>query len=270
MYEIPRSVLVPLPKIMGIDLSITNEVILLWEAAVVTFIALTLACRGRDLVARGRFRNAIEGIVDALDREVIQAALGDGGRRWAPFLLTLFFFILSANLLGAVPLPKYFKAATSSLSVTAGLALVVFGVTLAARLRRHGFLGFVKGFALPGVPWWLLPLVVPIEIFSWLAKPVSLALRLFANMMAGHSLILAFAGLALTAGWYAKALPLAGAVIMSGFELFVAFIQAFIFTLLAGFYIKEAIESHTPAPGGSAPAGTAPGVSAARAEEKCP
>ena len=128
--------------------------------------------------------------------------------------------------------------------VTAGLALLVFLLTIGISLRSHGVWGFFKKFMPSGLPWWIGFIIDPIEIVSWLAKPVSLAVRLFANMMVGHALILVFVGMAAAGAWYVKALPLAGAVVMSGFELFVSFIQAFIFTMLAGFYIKEALEAH--------------------------
>jgi F-type H+-transporting ATPase subunit a len=244
MHEIERVVVIPLPRVCGIDLSVTNEVLLLWAAAAVTFVLLAIACRRKSLVPRGVFRNLFEALIEFIEQEIVRGSIGRQGRAWSPFLLTLFFFILFCNLLGAVPLPEVFKSVTSSLGVTVGLALLVFGVTLAVNLSRHGLSGFVKKFLPAGVPWWICPLVVPIEIVSWLAKPVSLAIRLFANMLVGHALIVMFVGLAAVAAWYLKALPFLGAVAMSCFEIFIAFIQAFIFTLLAGVYIKDALEAH--------------------------
>jgi len=236
--------LVPLPRLLGIDLSITNEVLLLWTAAAVTFILLYLACRRPRLVPSGFFQNLFDSLIEIIDKVVVREGIGRGAGAWSPFLLTLFFFILISNLLGLVPLPDYFKAVTSSLSVTAGLALLVFALTIVAAVRRHGFTGFLKRFFPAGLPWWVAFLIVPVEIVSWLAKPISLAIRLFANMMVGHALILMFVGLAAAGAWYVKALPLIGAVMMSGFEIFVSFVQAFIFAMLAGFYIREAIEEH--------------------------
>lgn len=247
MHEIERTVLIQLPVMMGVDLSITNEVILLWLSALLTFLLLLPACRRRTLVARGALRNLFESLVEFIDREVVKGGIGANGAAWSPLLLTLFFFILFGNLLGMVPVPSHFKAITSDLSVTVGLAGVVFVITLGINVRSHGMVGFARKFVPSGLPWYILPLVIPIEIVSWLTKPISLAIRLFANMMAGHALILVFVslivGLQMSHQWFLIPLPLAGAVIMSVFELFVCFVQAFIFTMLAGIYIKEALVS---------------------------
>lgn len=241
MHEIERHVLVRLPFVAGIDLSITNEVVLVWVAAAVTFGVVTLACRRRGLVARGVFQNLFEALVEYIDEQVVRGNIGRNAGAWSPFLLSLFFFILFANLLGMVPVPSHVKAATSSLSVPLALAAIVFGVTIWINLRQHGLSGFLRKFVPSGIHWAIAVLAVPIEVVSWLAKPLSLAIRLFANMMAGHALILVFVGLAAQAVWFMAALPLAGAVIMSGFELFVCLIQAFIFTMLTGAYIREAL-----------------------------
>jgi len=234
--------------VIGVDLSITNEVLLVWAAAALTFLLLSLGCRRSGLVPRGGFANLFEALVQFIEKQVVHESIGSQGRAWAPFLLTLFFFILIANLVGMLPAPHHVKAVTSNINVTAALALVVFGTTVAISVRTHGLGGFLSKFMPGGVPKWLAPLIVPIEIVSWLAKPLSLAIRLFANMLAGHSLILIFIGLASVSAFYVKPLPLAGAVAMSCFELFVCFVQAFVFTLLSGIYIREALESgHAPA-----------------------
>ena len=230
-----------IPPLAGVDLSITHEVLLLWLAAVVTGVLVVTTCRRRTAVPHGTWRNLVDTLVDLVEGQVVDQALGRGGRRWAPFLLTLFFFILAGNLLGMVPVPGYAHSTTSSLSVTAALALMVFAVTIAAALRVKGPGGFLRQFVPRGIPRWVRVLVVPIEVLSWLAKPVSLAIRLFANMVAGHSLLFVFIGMEMTAAWFLKPFPLAGAVAMECFELFVMLIQAFIFTMLAGMYIREAV-----------------------------
>ncbi len=244
MHEIPRQILIKLPTFWGIDLSITNEVLLLWIAAAMTFAAVTLACRRREPIARGAFQNFFEAVIDFIDQSIGREVLGEHNRHWAPFLLTLFFLILFTNLLGLAPLPSHVKAMTSSINVTAALAIIVFGATIVVNIRTHGLLGFLKKFSPEGIPMVVKFLAVPIEVISWLARPLSLAIRLCANMMAGHALILVFLGMAGSAMWLLKPLPYAGAVIMSAFELFVSFIQAFIFTLLAGMYIKDALDAH--------------------------
>lgn len=247
MELVRRTVLVQLPPIpgTGVDLSITNEVVLLWAAATATAALLCLAFRHRSAVSRGAFRNAFEAMAEFVTAAVIGAgAAAEYGRRWAPFLLGLFFFILFQNLLGILPFPHHLKAMTSNLNVTAALALTVFTLTILIRIRAHGVRGFLRQFVPGGLPWWITVAVVPIEVISWLARPFSLSVRLFANMLAGHTLIMTFVGLTAGAAWYLKPLPMAGALAMSVFEVFVCFVQAFVFTLLAGVYIKDAVEAH--------------------------
>jgi len=244
MHDIPRHVLIKLPVLWGVDLSITNEVVLLWIAAAFTFVIVSWACRRRTPVAAGPFQNLFEAFVEFIDDNVGTEVLGKLGRRWSSFLLALFFFILFSNLLGLVPLPSHVKAMTSNINVTAALALIVFATTVGVNLRTHGLLGFLKKFSPEGLPAAVKLLAIPIEVVSWLARPLSLAIRLCANMLAGHALILIFLGMAGSAVWLLKPLPYAGAVIMSAFELFVSLVQAFIFTLLAGMYIKDALDTH--------------------------
>jgi F-type H+-transporting ATPase subunit a len=247
MQEVQRHVLITLPKILGIDLSITNEVILVWAAAITTFLLLATACRRRTLVARGAFRNFFEALVELIDKEAIRANLGSRNTVLAPFLLTLFFFILFLNLMGMLPFPNHVKSMTSNLNVTISLALIVFVTTFAVDIKHNGLRGFACKFMPSDVPRPIAVFIIPIEIISWLVRPLSLAIRLFANMLAGHALILTFIGLiaaAATSSLFLVPLPLAAAVAMSSFELFVCFIQAFVFTLLAGMYLKEATEEY--------------------------
>ena len=244
MHEIPRQVLLQLPRVFGVDLSITNEVLLLWASALVTCAVLILALSRRGEVARGPFQNAMEGLMEFVETSVVKDSIGTEGAFWSPLLLTLFFFILFMNLLGMLPFPDHVQAMTSNINVTLALALMVFFLTIGISMRKHGFLGFLKRFVPAGLSPWVTVMVIPVEVISWLARPFSLAVRLFANMLAGHSLILVFLGLTASVAWFAKPFPLAGAVVMSVFELFVCFIQAFVFTLLAGMYIKDALEEH--------------------------
>ena len=240
MHEINRIVLVPLPTLFGIDFSITNEVALVWCGAALTFVLLMLACRRRGLTPRGGFQTAFEAVMDFVRAEAVDGCIGPEGRTWTSFLLTLFFFVLFCNLIGFIPIPAIFKPATSNINVTGALALAVFAVTLGINIRRRGVVGFARRFLPGGVPLWLAPVWSPSRSSRGWA-PVSLALRLFANMMAGHLLIFTFIGMAMTSFWLLKPLPLAGAVLMGCFELFVSFIQAFIFTMLAAIYINDAL-----------------------------
>ncbi len=244
MHEIERTVIIPLPAFAGIDLSITNEVVLLWVAALACFAVLTFTCRRKTLVATGVLPNLMEALIEFIDRSAGREILGKQAARWSTFLLTLFFFILFSNMMSLVPLPSHVKAMTSSMSVTGALALIVFAATVAVNIRQHGLIGFLARFAPPGLPLAVRIFAFPIEVVSWLARPLSLAIRLFANILAGHALILIFLGMAASSTWFLKPLPYAGAVVMSVFELLVGFLQAFIFTLLAGMYIKDAMDAH--------------------------
>ena len=242
MHEIERHVLVPIAGPFGMDLSITAEVVLVWVAGVVTFVLLALSCRRRGLVAHGVFQNLFEGLIEFVDVHVIREGVGEKGRTWTPFLLTLFFFIFFSNLLGVFTVSLGVTPPTSNINVTAALALVVFAVTIGISVHAHGFGGFLRKFAPEGVPRWVLPLLVPIEIVSWLAKPISLAIRLFANMMAGHAVLYVLITMAVGARLFVAPIPWIGAIAITAFEMFVCFIQAVVFALLSGMYIGEALQ----------------------------
>ncbi len=240
-----NTVLFKIPPIGPIDLSITGDVLILWIAALVTFSLLFFSCNRRNPVPRGAFQGLFEGLVEMINKEIIGPCVGKDAAHWSGLILALFFFVLSGNLLGMVP---YSKSPTSNWNVTAGLAAFVFLTTVYINVRSHGLFGFLKKFRPSGVHPAILPLLIPIEVISWLAKPCSLAIRLFANMMAGHALILAFIGLtaAAAAAWktsFLAPLPFVGALIMSSFEIFVSFVQAFIFAMLSALYIREALDS---------------------------
>jgi F-type H+-transporting ATPase subunit a len=229
-------VIIPL-KIAGIDVSITNAVVSIWIASILTFLLLTFAGRSERLVPKG-LQNLMESMVTFLRQSLIIETIGEEGMAWFPFIGTIFFFILFCDLLGLIP--KMFTP-TSNINVTASLAVVVFICTQGAGIYKHGLLGYFKKFIPKGVPLWIIPLMVPIEIISQFAKPFSLAVRLFANMTAGHLVILVFLSLIIMFKSFVIApLPLAFAVIMMAFEVFVCMIQAYIFSILAAMYIAEA------------------------------
>lgn len=239
-------------QVGGLNLSITNTVVMLWVAAALTFTVLLAGARLVRPTGEGRLPNLVEALLDFLKENVTTPFLGHDGAKWLPFIATVFFFILFCNLLGLVPVPWFFKAPTSNINVTLPLALTVFAIVQVMAIVHHGP-GYYFGLLFPkSAPAWLRFTLMPlIELISLLARPVSLAVRLFANLMAGHQIILTFiGGIIYLAGlaWYLKwlaVLPLAVTVIMNGFELFVAFIQAFIFALLTALYLGEAMgESH--------------------------
>ena len=225
--------------LFGIDLSITKAVVMMWVACCLTFLLLVVGGRRAKIVPSG-VQNFVEAVVDFLRTNLILQTLGEEGLVWFPFIATLFFFILFCNLLGLIP--GAFTA-TSNINVTATLAIVVFFCTQAAGVYKHGVFGYLKKFVPKDIPIFIIPIMLPIEIVSQLAKPFSLAVRLFANMLAGHGVILVFLFMIIMfKSWIIAVVPLIGVVVMSAFEIFVALIQAYIFSILAAMYIAEAVQ----------------------------
>ena len=172
--------------------------------------------------------------------------IGEEGRRFFPFIFTLFFFVLMGNMLGLLP---YSFTYTSHIAVTAGLAILVIVIVTAVALRIHG-LHFFSYFFPEGAPKLLAPLIVPIEVISYLSRPVSLSIRLFANMVAGHVMFEVFATFILilagtgAVGTALGILPLAINVVLVGFELLVAALQAYVFAILTCIYLHDAVHLH--------------------------
>jgi F-type H+-transporting ATPase subunit a len=240
-------------NIGGIDLSITNQVVMLWLAAGLTFLFLVGAARAATVTGEGRLPNLAEALLDFVRENVVEAFMGHNGAKWFPFVATVFFFILFSNLLGLVPVPGYFRAVTSNLNVTAVMAVVIFVIVQVVAVVHHGPKYYVNLlFPKSAPPWLRFSLMPVIEIIGTLARPFSLAIRLFANMTAGHQIILVLltgdligVTYLLKQGFFMKllsVLPLLGVIVMDGFEIFVAFVQAFIFALLSALYLGEAME----------------------------
>jgi len=246
MEHLQPHVIIPL-KIGGIDISITNPVISIWIASVLVFLTLTLAGRIGRLIPRG-LQNLMESLVSFVRQSLIHEILGEEGMSWFPFIATLFFFILFCNLLGLVP--KMFTA-TSNINVTATLAAMVFILTQGAGIAKHGLVGYGKTFVPKGMPRGimggiLIGFMIIVEIISQLARPFSLAVRLFANMTAGHMVILVFISMifmfqGIMARIFVTPMSVVMAVIMMAFEIFVSLLQAFIFAILASIYISLAV-----------------------------
>ncbi len=235
----------------AVDLSPTKHVVFILLAAVLTMLTLVGAARAhsRDHRERGvpkGFAGGLEAMVLYLREEVVMKNIPHGGARYVPFILTLFFLILFANLLGLIP---YGSTATGNISVTATLAIVTFIVVEVAGMRALGA-GYLKTiFYWPSdmpiaikLPMTLI--MTPVEIVSKLTKPFALAIRLFANMTAGHIVVLALIGLIFSFASIASAAPLLMAVAIMMLEIFVAFLQAFIFALLSSVFIGQIVESH--------------------------
>jgi F-type H+-transporting ATPase subunit a len=236
----------------GIDLTPTKHVLFLGIAALLTLLTLlggaALASRAERGLTAGKRHNAIEALVLFVRNEVVMPNVGHGGEKFAPFVCTLFFFILFANLLGLIP---YGSTATANISVTAALALITFVVAeiggLLALGPKHywGTLYFVPKGMHPAAGHVMATLLFPIELIGKFTRPFALAIRLMANMTAGHIVLLAIISLIFVFGSYAIAVgPVLMAVAITFLELFVAFLQAFIFAVLTSVFIGLVRHAH--------------------------
>jgi len=224
------------------DLSFSNSALLMVAAAVLVTLLMTASVK-RGALVPGRLQSIAELMYEFVDGMVRDNA-GKEARGFTPFVFSLFMFILLGNLLGMIP---YSFTFTSHIVVTFALALTVFLMVTILGIILHGF-HFFSLFVPHGVPKVLLVLLVPIEILSYLTRPVSLSIRLFANMMAGHTMMAVFAGFAVSMGaalgWAVGLLPLLLVIALTGFEILVAAIQAYVFAILTCLYLRDAIELH--------------------------
>lgn len=226
----------------GLDLSFTNSALWMVLATGIATLFLTVGARRRAMVP-GRMQLMAEMAYEFI-ANMIRDNVGDAGRRYFPYIFTLFMFILFGNLLGLIPGSFTY---TSHIVVTGALAVIVIVAVTVIGVVKHG-LHFFSLFVPSGVPVLMLPLMIPIEIISYLSRPVSLSIRLFANMMAGHTMIKVFAGFVVPLGAVSLGLgglaPIAMNVALTGFELLVAFLQAYVFTVLTCLYLNDALNLH--------------------------
>lgn len=216
----------------------------LWMA--ITVIAVTLfmvgGMRKRDMVP-GPWQSMAEAVYEFIGN-MIRDNVGSEGRRFFPFVFTLFMFILFGNMLGLIPGSFTF---TSHIIVTLAMALFVFVMVTLVGIVKHG-LHFFSFFVPTGAPVLMYPLMIPIEIISYLSRPVSLSVRLFANMMAGHTMLKVFASFVFSLGAVSFGIggiaPIAMNVALTGFEVLVAFLQAYVFTVLTCLYLNDALHLH--------------------------
>jgi len=243
-YELPRWDPIHIGR-FALDISQTRHVVMLWVAALLCIVTTLWALRAHNRKtlqgkAPSGFGNGLEALVLYLRNEVVIPNVGPHGNGYVPYLLTLFFFILFANLLGLVP---YGSTATGNISVTATLAIVTFIVIELAGIKAQGkayinTIVFWPHDMSLGMKLFISPILTPIELIGKLTKPFALAIRLFANMISGHVVLLALISLIFTFGsWLLVPAPILIALAISLLELFVAFLQAFIFTLLSSVFI---------------------------------
>jgi F-type H+-transporting ATPase subunit a len=231
-------------NLFGYDVSFTNSSLFMVLTVLASVVFLALAIRPAALIP-GRMQGLAEMVYEFV-ADMVRSNVGNGGRPYFPVIFTLFMFVLFSNLLGLIP---YSYTTTSQIVVTFAMALTIFvGVTLIA-LVKHGF-HFFSFFVPSGAPKALIPFLVIIEVISYFVRPVSLSVRLFANMLAGHTMLKVFAGLAVmiaSAGGVAAAgsvLPLIAIIGLTGLEVLVAVLQAYVFTILTCMYLNDALHLH--------------------------
>ena len=231
-------------NLFGYDVSFTNSSLFMVLTVLASIAFLALAIRPAALIP-GRMQGLAEMLYEFV-ADMVRSNVGNEGRPYFPVIFTLFMFVLFSNLLGLIP---YSYTTTSQIVVTFALALAIFvGVTLIA-LVKHGF-HFFSFFVPSGAPKALIPFLVVIEVISYFVRPVSLSVRLFANMLAGHTMLKVFAGLAVmiaSAGGVAavgSVLPLIAIIGLTGLEVLVAVLQAYVFTILTCMYLNDALHLH--------------------------
>ena len=232
-FEIKR--LIPI-DIGSFDISITNSTV--WMLIILVLAGVFLLMGGNRLVP-SRWQSVKE-LTYEFVANMMRDIVGDAGRAFFPFVFTLFIFILFANMLGMVP---YSFTVTSHIIVTFAMALFVFVLATVVGFVKHGA-GYLRMFVPSGVPPLMLPVLVPIEIISYFTRPLSLSVRLFANMMAGHTMLKVFAGFVVALGFLGGWAPLAMMVALTGLEVLVAFLQAYVFAVLTVIYLNDAINMH--------------------------
>jgi F-type H+-transporting ATPase subunit a len=224
-------------EVMGVDISFTNSSAFMLVAISSIMLFQVLGTRQSALVP-GRFQSMVEMSYEFI-ADMLKDTVGREGIQYFPFIFTLFMFILVTNLLGMIP---FGFTVTSHIIVTFALAMLIFVTVTIIGFAKHG-LKYFRMFFPEGAPIAVAPILIPIEIISYCMRPITLAVRLFANMLAGHVILKVFAGFTIALGFFGVA-PIAINIAVTGFEFFVACIQAYIFTILSCLYLHDAVHMH--------------------------
>jgi len=221
----------------GYNVSFTNSSLSMLFTVLVITLFLTLTVNTKSIIPT-RMQLISESMYNFI-AQLLSDTVGDNGKKYFPFVFSLFMFVLIGNMVGMIPYQFTF---TSHIIVTFALAAVVFiGVTILGFIN-HG-IKFFSFFVIPGVPFYMHPLLIPIEVISYLSRPISLSVRLFANMLAGHTLLKVFATFVVSMSYFGI-FPLAFIVALTGLEILIAFLQAYVFAILTCLYINDAYHLH--------------------------
>ena len=225
-------------EVGGVNLAFTNSSVSMVITVLFITLFLTLTVNPRSIVPSRM--QLISELCYNFIAQLLNGTVGDQGKRYFPFVFSIFMFVLIGNMVGMIPYQFTF---TSHIIVTFALAAVVFiGVTILGFVN-HG-IRFFTFFYIPGVPFYMHPLLIPIEVISYLSRPISLSVRLFANMLAGHTLLKVFAGFVVSMPFFTGVLPLTFIVALTGLEILIAFLQAYVFAILTCLYINDAYHLH--------------------------
>ena len=225
-------------EVGGVNLAFTNSSVSMVITVLFITLFLTLTVNPRSIVPSRM--QLISELCYNFIAQLLNDTVGDQGKKYFPFVFSIFMFVLIGNMVGMIPYQFTF---TSHIIVTFALAAVVFvGVTILGFVN-HG-IRFFTFFYIPGVPFYMHPLLIPIEVISYLSRPISLSVRLFANMLAGHTLLKVFAGFVVSMPFFTGVLPLTFIVALTGLEILIAFLQAYVFAILTCLYINDAYHLH--------------------------
>ena len=225
-------------EVGGVNLAFTNSSVSMVITVLFITLFLTLTVNPRSIVPSRM--QLISELCYNFIAQLLNDTVGDQGKRYFPFVFSIFMFVLIGNMVGMIPYQFTF---TSHIIVTFALATVVFiGVTILGFVN-HG-IRFFTFFYIPGVPFYMHPLLIPIEVISYLSRPIRLSVRLFPNMLAGHTLLKVFAGFVVSMPFFTGVLPLTFIVALTGLEILIAFLQAYVFAILTCLYINDAYHLH--------------------------
>ncbi len=236
MHQFEVNTLLPI-QLGSYDISFTNSALFMVLSAILITGFLVYSTRGRALVP-GRWQSMAEMSYEMV-ANLLRDNVGSAGRKYFPFVFSLFMFILFGNIIGLVPGSFTF---TSHIAVTFAMAIVIFLAVTVIGFARHGA-GFLRLFFPHGAPLWTAVILIPIELVSYLSRPISLSVRLFANMVVGHVLLKVIGGFVIMLGIFGV-LPLAVLVGITALEFLVAALQAYVFTILTCIYLHDAIHLH--------------------------
>ncbi len=229
---------ISLPKIDGVDLSFTNSSLFMALGVAVSVVFFLYALRRRSLIPT-KLQSVAE-ITYEMVSGMVREMAGTEGRKYVPFIFTLFLFVVMGNLLGLLP---YSFTYTSHFAAVGSLSVFAIAVTVYAGLKKRGW-GWFENFFPHGTPIAIAPILVPIEIISFLSKPFSLTVRLSVNMMVGHIMLKVVAGFVYDLSYWGGWLPLVFISLLTVFELGIAILQAYIYTILTCVYLNDALSSH--------------------------